>query len=123
MSEAQIACMLQINGETHELYLTGLLEPSDELTRRALDTLILTDIATAQSLSGIKGRLSQIDLILPEGLDPAALSQALPTGTLLVPSELRNDQVAEMTSAFRVNLTALSTSLPLPLSPCACRGR
>ena len=27
---------LSINGETHELYLTGLLEPSDDLARRAV---------------------------------------------------------------------------------------
>lgn len=99
---------LSINGETQYAYLTGLLEPSDDFTRRALDTLILTDIATAQSLSNTGGKLTQIDLILPEGFDSAAFSAALPAGTLLVTSELRNDQVAEMTAAFQVNLTALS---------------
>ncbi len=99
---------LSINGETQYAYLTGLLEPSDDFTRRALDTLILTDIATAQSLSNTGGKLTQIDLILPEGFDSAAFSAALPAGTLLVASELRNDQVAEMTAAFQVNLTALS---------------
>ena len=78
------------------------------LSRRALDTLILTDIATAQSLSGTSGKLTQIDLILPEDFDTAELSAALPAGTLLVTSETRNSQVAEMTAAFQVNLTALS---------------
>jgi putative ABC transport system permease protein len=99
---------LSINGETRQVYLTGLLEPSDDLARRALDTLILTDIATAQSLGGAGSRLTQIDLILPEGFDSTALSEALPPGTLLVPSELRSSQVAEMTAAFQFNLTALS---------------
>ena len=99
---------LSINGETRTAYLTGLLEPTDDLTGRALDTLMLTDIATAQSLSEAKGTLTQIDLILPEGFDSAELSAALPAGTLLVPSELRSSQVAEMTAAFQVNLTALS---------------
>lgn len=99
---------LYINGETRYAFLTGLLEPSDNFTRRALDTLILTDISTAQSLSGTGGELSQIDLILPDGFDSTVLSAALPPGTLLVPSERRNSQVTEMIGAFRINLTALS---------------
>ncbi len=109
-SDLNTSCQLtlSINGETHNVYLTGLLEPSDNFARRALDTLMLTDIATAQSLSGTSGLLTQIDLILPEDFDTRALSEALPTGTLLVTSALRNDQVTEMTAAFRTNLTALS---------------
>src|SRR5688572_12961512 len=99
---------LSINGGTQDAYLTGVLEPSDDFTRRALDTLMLTDIATAQSLSATGGKLTQIDLILPEDFDSSALSASLPAGTLLVASELRTSQVAEMTSAFRINLTALS---------------
>ncbi|HJR79893.1 MAG TPA: FtsX-like permease family protein [Anaerolineales bacterium] len=99
---------LSINGETRAAYLTGLLEPSNDFSRRALDTLILADIATAQSLSGTGGKLTQIDLVLPEGFDSTPLSAALPAGTLLVRSELRNSQVTEMTAAFRFNLTALS---------------
>jgi putative ABC transport system permease protein len=106
----QEACRLalSINGESRSVYLTGLLEPSDDLSRRALDTLMLTDIATAQSLGGTGGRLSQIDLILPENFDTTRLSSILPAGTVLVPSERRNGQVAEMTRAFQVNLTAMS---------------
>jgi len=99
---------ISINGETRDAYLTGLLEPSDDFARRALDTLMLTDIATAQSLSGTGGKLTQIDIILPEGFDSEAFAAALPSATQLVASELRNDQVTEMTNAFQVNLTALS---------------
>jgi len=99
---------LSINGESKKVHLTGLLEPSDDFSRRALDTLILTDIATAQSLSGTGGKLSQIDLILPDGFDTTKLSAALPAGTMLVQSERRNGQVVEMSKAFQVNLTALS---------------
>lgn len=99
---------ISINGELRDAYLTGLLEPSDSFARRALESLMLTDIATAQSLSGIGGRLTQIDIILPEGFNAEALAAALPSGTQLVASELRSDQVTEMTNAFQVNLTALS---------------
>ncbi|HLO33365.1 MAG TPA: ABC transporter permease [Anaerolineales bacterium] len=99
---------LSINGRTSYVHLTGLLDPSDDFSRRALDTLMLTDISTAQSLTGMGGKLTQIDLILPEDFDSSALSSALPVGTRLVNSVTRNSQVAEMTAAFRVNLTALS---------------
>ena len=99
---------ISINGELRDAYLTGLLEPSDSFARRALESLMLTDIATAQSLSGARGRLTQIDIILPEGFNAEALAAALPSGTQLVASELRSDQVTEMTNAFQVNLTALS---------------
>ena len=104
------ACRLElsINGRTRGVYLAGLLDPGDDFSRRALDTLILTDIATAQSLSGMSGKLTQIDLILPEGADQAALSAILPPGTLLVSSQARSSQVSEMIAAFQVNLTALS---------------
>jgi putative ABC transport system permease protein len=99
---------LSINGVTRNAYLTGLLEPSNDFARRALDTLILTDIATAQSLTATGGKLTQIDLILPEDYDTAALTAALPAGNLLVASATRNDQVNTMTAAFLINLTALS---------------
>src|SRR5215212_1498287 len=99
---------LSINGKIRDVYLTGLLKPSDDFARRALDTLILTDISTAQDLTGAKGKLTQIDLILPDNFDSALLSKELPQGALLVTSELRTSQVAEMTTAFQVNLTALS---------------
>ncbi|MEW6402787.1 MAG: FtsX-like permease family protein [Chloroflexota bacterium] len=99
---------LSINGEAHDVYLTGALEPSDGFSRRALENLILTDIATAQSLTGTGGKLTQIDLILPEDFDSTALSESLPAGMIVVPSELRSNQVNEMTAAFRTNLTALS---------------
>lgn len=37
----------------------------DEAARRASDSLLVADIATAQEWLGMLGRLSQIDLILP----------------------------------------------------------
>jgi len=99
---------LSINGKIRTAYLTGVLDPADDFARRALDTLMLTDIATAQSLSGSAGELTQIDLILPKEFDTSLLSTALPQGVRLVSSEARNSQVGEMVAAFQVNLTALS---------------
>ncbi len=100
--------VLSVNGETHIAYLTGLLEPNDDFSRRASDTLIITDISTAQDFSDMDGQLTQIDLILPDNFDARSLASTLPVGTRLVTSEIRNAQVTNMISAFQINLTALS---------------
>jgi putative ABC transport system permease protein len=112
---------LQINGQPYTATISGLLAPSNRLSQRALDGLILADISTAQELTGRIGQLDRIDLILPEdpaqpctnlGQQPAgclaALQAFLPAGAQLVPVEARQGAVEQMTSAFRVNLTALS---------------
>jgi putative ABC transport system permease protein len=124
------ACRLQleIGGQQHPVFLAGLLQPADDLSRRGLENLILTDIASAQELTAKPGKLERIDLILPESCTNPALSAAeeagapseegcpeigavralLPEGVRLERVEARSGTVEQMTSAFRVNLTALS---------------
>ena len=58
--------MLDAGGRQSTGFVAGLLRPSDALSRRALDGLILADLATAQEITGRIGRLDTIDLILPE---------------------------------------------------------
>jgi putative ABC transport system permease protein len=108
-----LACQisLQVNGKTSPAYIAGLLQPADALSRRALDGLVIADIATAQELTGRLGKLDRIDLILPSeqaAALSARLQAALPAGVRLQTVEARSGTVAQMTSAFRVNLTALS---------------
>jgi putative ABC transport system permease protein len=102
---------LEVNGKTSPAFIAGLLQPADALSRRALDGLVIADIATAQELTGRLGKLDRIDLILPAD-QSAALSARLqavfPVGVRLQPVEARSGALAQMTSAFRVNLTALS---------------
>ncbi len=104
------ALTLEIGGRTRIAFVAGLVEPADSLSRRALDGLMLADIATAQELTGRVGRLDHIDVILPEGdVSHAATIQAiLPAAARLLPAAARNGAVAQMTAAFRTNLTALS---------------
>ncbi len=104
------ALTLTVNGRVTTGVLAGLLRPADALSRRALDSLVLADIATAQELTGQVGRLAHIDLILRDD-DPAGmqhLRSLLPAGVQLIPVAARAGAVAQMTAAFRINLTALS---------------
>jgi putative ABC transport system permease protein len=105
---------LEIGGFEKDAFIAGLLDPADGLSQRALDNLILVDIATAQELTGRIGLLDRIDVILPEESHPGAgalrekLEAMLPRGASLQSVAARSGAVAEMTAAFRVNLTALS---------------
>ncbi|HOW77626.1 MAG TPA: ABC transporter permease, partial [Candidatus Competibacteraceae bacterium] len=77
-----------------------------------LDGLIITDIATAQTLLGHAGRLSHIDLILPEGAAgeslAAELRAGLPSNLRLERPAQRNQATADLSAAFSLNLTAMS---------------
>ena len=104
---------LEVAGYMHEAFVAGLLDPADDLSRRALDGLILADIATAQELTGRLGRLDHIDLILPDDESAAASSilairSLLPAGVQIIGVDTRAGAVKEMTAAFRLNLLALS---------------
>jgi putative ABC transport system permease protein len=98
--------------EVTEIEVVGLLAPADDLSRRALDSLLLTDIATAQEVLGRVGRLDHIDLILTAGAageaEMARIAELLPASARLQPVAARSGTVNEMMAAFNLNLTALS---------------
>jgi putative ABC transport system permease protein len=102
--------MLDAGGRQSTGFVAGLLRPGDALSRRALDGVILADVATAQEVTGRIGRLDYIDLVLREGdLEGFAnLRGLLPADAQIVPVRLRSGALAQMTAAFRTNLTALS---------------
>src|SRR4029078_11961591 len=92
--------------------LVALVQPQDEVGRRALDGQLIADIATAQELLGMVGKLSEVDLILPAGAaeQPAIdrITPILPAGAELIRPALRTQTIQQMTSALELNLTALS---------------
>ena len=94
-------------GEQHfTLRRAGTLEGPE------LDGLIITDLATAQTLLGRTGLLSHIDLILPEGPAgerlAAELRDWLPVGLRLERPAERDRATADLSAAFSLNLTAMS---------------
>ncbi len=99
---------LLVGDQNKTVELVGLLEPGDDLSQRAIDGLILSDISTAQEVLDMAGRISTIDLILPPNADTTALLNALPPNARLQQSSLRNETLSQMTQAFELNLSALS---------------
>jgi putative ABC transport system permease protein len=99
-----------IGGYRREAFLAGLIAPQDDLNQRTLEGLALADLSTAQELAQMTGRLSRIDLLIPEG-EPetvAKLSSQLPAGYRITAASARTSTIQQMTSAFQLNLTALS---------------
>ncbi|UCD40917.1 MAG: FtsX-like permease family protein, partial [Chloroflexota bacterium] len=97
-------------GRVIEVSVAGLLKPIDSLTRQTLDGLLLVDIATAQEITGRFGRVDRVDLILTDEDETnlQEIQEILPPGVLVLPNEVRNGTVEQITAAFRLNLTALS---------------
>jgi putative ABC transport system permease protein len=106
------AIVLRVAGRRRPARLVGVIDPGDATSRQATASLVVADLATAQELLGRPGRLSRIDLRLPEGPAGAALLDrvraVLPAGADIVRAGAGSAFVAEITRAFEVNLTALA---------------
>lgn len=103
---------LAVGTQQVEATIIGLLETQDDASRNALDGLLVVDIATAQEWLGLEGRLSSIDLLLPNTPAGQALAEriaaTLPPGAILDRPAQRTQSIQAMTDAFEVNLSALS---------------
>jgi putative ABC transport system permease protein len=117
------------------LKIIGLLSPNNAVSEQVLSRLIVTDIATAQEVLGLFGRLSSIEVLIDEYQPDAAttsaytptlaiaapvpdrlaaytpsleiIRKALPGNALLVEAESQSQAMREMTRAFSINLKAL----------------
>lgn len=99
---------LSIAGKREYTVLAALLSPSSERETALLDNLLLMDIAGAQEVLRQEGQLSHIDVVLHSDEERLALQRVLPQGVQLVEAATRAQGVGNMTSAFSLNLTALS---------------
>ena len=103
---------VELPASRDRLTLLAVLEPADDLSRQALADLAILDVAAAQELFAITGRLSHVDLRVEPGAEGEALLEriraVLPAGARLEATGARQQTNREMTRAFRLNLTALS---------------
>jgi len=99
---------LRPKGREVAVRVVGILQADDDVSAQALETLLLTDIATAQVLVGQPGMISRIDMILPDGYDLTPIRALLPVGAVLTTPDDQNSTLRQMTAAFELNLQALS---------------
>lgn len=86
--------------------VVGIMQPQNDASRQALDDLMIADIATAQEIAGLAGRIHRIDLIL-DADDIQRIIEVLPAGVSLVDVN-RESTLDQMIAAFEINLQALS---------------
>ena len=95
---------IEHRGEPVSVQLVYLF-PADHPASR---DILLADIAVAQELLGRVGSLDRIDLALTDTTTEARLREWLPGGLSLVEADTRRRSMAQMSSAFHTNLTAMS---------------
>src|SRR5436190_949141 len=117
---------INVLGHRSTLVVRGLLEAEGPATAFN-GSIAVCDISVAQRSFGMIGKLSRVDLLVPEdseesgrparpreaGRMPALLGNAwrgfsLPPGTRIERPSRRNERVEKMLRAFRVNLFALA---------------
>jgi len=99
---------LDVNGRPVTARIVGLLQPDDNVSRRALENILFTDIASAQEMLNMAGRLSYIDLIADDEAALAPVIAVLPPDATLQTAAARGNAIQQMTAAFELNLSALS---------------
>lgn len=97
---------LLAGGREQRVEVSGIIEV-DRAQREVAGAVLFADIATAQELTGMVGRITRIDLVLSPA-EAALLESDVRPDELLLPAESQGQAIVEMTRAFRINLTALS---------------
>src|SRR2546430_94143 len=100
-----------IGTRVHRVVIQGIVESGTGLPS-VWENLGVMDIAAAQALFGLVGRLDRIDIVTEPGSSISAVEDELrrllpPSLTVARPSQ-RNEQVQRMLKAFQLNLTTLS---------------
>ena len=91
------------------LKVIGLMAPDNAVSEHVLAGLIITDIATAQEVLGLFGRLSSIEVLLDKYHSEilTKIGKVLPANALLVSTDSQSQSMREMTRAFSINLKAM----------------
>jgi putative ABC transport system permease protein len=98
---------MNVLGHETRMIVRGILEARGPAT--AFNGSIgIADISVAQKQFGMPGRLTRIDLLVPDEKLIPQIQRLIPQGARLERPSRRNDRVEKMLRAFRVNLFALA---------------
>src|SRR3569623_1642058 len=103
---------LAAGGKLHRVEIVALFDPPSLTAAYGLEQVLVADIAVAQELLGMTGRLSRIEVTLPadeSGARAAARlrAQLAPDLTLLAVED-RRASLSRLSEAFQLNLKAFS---------------
>jgi putative ABC transport system permease protein len=98
---------LSMLGVRRTMIVRGILEATGPATAFN-GAIAVCDIATAQKAFAMPGRLSRIDLLVPDEAIARRIARVLPPSIRVERPSRRNERVENMLRAFRVNLFALA---------------
>lgn len=104
------ALEIELGGRSARFVVRGILMPEGPATAFNGSIAIL-DVAVAQAAFGLEGKLTRVDLLLPEDRADevrASIEAAIPGHARLERPSRRNERVDRMLRAFRMNLFALA---------------
>ncbi len=103
---------VRVGDQIQNVELIGILKGRDQYNRQVLEDLLILDVSTAQEMLGMKGKLSYIDVIIPQSemgtVKADRIRSLLPGGLELQRSNTRSAAIEKMISAFKTNLQSLS---------------
>lgn len=98
---------LVVGGIRRTMTVRGMLQARGPATAFN-GALVIADIAVVQSSFRMRGRLSRIDLMVPDDGLASRIARVLPSNARMERPSRRNERVEKMLRAFRVNLFALA---------------
>jgi putative ABC transport system permease protein len=98
---------LNILGNRRTMIVRGILEARGPATAFN-GAIAICDVAAAQRSFGLDGKLTRVDLLLPDEAMVSRVEKLLPPATRIERPSRRNERVERMLRAFRVNLFALA---------------
>ncbi|HYM59497.1 MAG TPA: FtsX-like permease family protein [Thermoanaerobaculia bacterium] len=101
---------IDVLGHERRMTIRGILEPRGPATAFN-GSIAVADIAAAQTSFGLTGKLTRIDLLVPDASADELLREVrrvIPAGARVERPSQRNERVAKMLRAFRINLFALA---------------
>ncbi len=99
-----------INDSEQKLFVEGIIA-AEGVGKAFSGNVMVMDIGCAQKLFSMPGRISRVDMIVPDAkfdAVEASLKKRIPPGVIAERPQRRGQQVEKMLKSFQYNLTALS---------------
>jgi len=103
---------IRVDGVKKYIKILFFTEFENNQISRALESVLIADIASAQEIMNMIGKLSRIDLIIPDTekgkTQLERINDILPSSAAIIRSETRSKTAGQLVEAFKLNLTAMS---------------
>jgi putative ABC transport system permease protein len=98
---------ITVGNQRAQVHIVAVISPAGVAAGQLSDVMV-ADLATAQELTGLIGKLDRIDTVLNDDSAVKNLSNALPPGLVLRSTQQQAQSLGQLIQSYRMNLSALS---------------